>query len=146
MYCIDMLKKKEYRYLEWETDGVNCEFTFKHDKMPEETIYENCFYSTNKFLQNLRNYCNWNEIEMPKDQLEAAMKLLGVEDDWEEVRKMVQCLVTKDEKKMKTLTNNPIEVTIPILQEFSKNIKIIDKFYKKKESGYGERVLQKSKG
>lgn len=91
-YCIDMLKKKEYRYLTWEVDGENCEFTFNSDEMPEDTICENCFYSTNKFLQNLRNYCNWNGIEMPKNQVEAAMKLLGTEYDCEEVRKVMECL------------------------------------------------------
>ena len=142
-YCIDMLRKREYRYLTWEVDGENCEFTFSHDEMPKDTIYENCFYSTNKFLQNLRNYCNWNEIDMPENQIEAAMQLLGTEKDSKEVRKIVECLVTKDEEQMKMLTNTPIETTIPILQEFGKNVKAIENFYKKKGKKHG-RVLQKT--
>ena len=45
-YCIDMLRKREYRYLTWNVNGENCEFTFNVDKMPEDTVMENCFYST----------------------------------------------------------------------------------------------------
>ena len=38
-----MLKKREYRYLTWDIDGDKCEFNFHADKMPEETVMENCF-------------------------------------------------------------------------------------------------------
>ena len=142
-YCIDMLEKREYRYLTWEIDGTKCEFVFKQDKMPEDTIYENCFYSTNKFLKNLRNYCNWNEIEMPENYVEAAMDLLGEKYQNEKTREIIQCLVAKDEEKMKILTKNPIETTIPILQELGNNVKTIEKFYKKKVKE-NERILQKT--
>lgn len=132
-YCIEMLKKREYRYLMWEVQGENCEFTFNTDKMPEDTVYENCFYSTNKFLQNLRNYCNWNGLEMPKKQLDAAMTLLGTEYDCEEVRQVMECLITKDEDRLRRLTSDPIKLTTPILQRFAESVKEIDQVYEKKE-------------
>ena len=128
-YCIDMLKKREYRYLTWTVNEENCKFTFNVEKMPEDTIYENCFYSTNKFLQNLRNYCGWNGIEMPKNQVQAAIQLLGKEYDCKETRQVMECLVSKDEEKMKTMTSDPIRLTIPILQKFSENVREINKLY-----------------
>ena len=137
-YCIDMLKKREYRYLTWNVEGDNCEFTFNTDEMPEDTVCENCFYSTNKFLQNLRNYCDWNGIRMPKNQLEAAMKLLGEEYDCKEVRQVMECLVTKNEGKLKKMTSDPIRMTVPILQKFGENVKDLDKFYNKPEQEYGD--------
>ncbi len=137
-YCIDMLKKREYRYLTWEIEGENCEFSFHTDDMPKETVYENCFYSTNKFLQNLQNYCNWNGINMPRDRVEAAMQLLGKDYDCKEVRDIVECLVTKNEDKMKTLTTNPIKLTTPILEKFAVKVRDIDKIYGKKDRSYGE--------
>lgn len=137
-YCIEMLKKREYRYLTWKIDGENCEFTFNTDKMPEDTVCENCFYSTNKFLQNLRNYCNWNEIAMPKNEVEAAMTLLGKAYDCEEVKKVIECLVTKNEDKIRKLTSDPVRLTTPILEKFAENVKEIDKFYGKKDREYGE--------
>ena len=124
-----MLKRREYRYLTWKTNGDKCEFTFNVEKMPEDTVCENCFYSTNKFLQNLRNYCEWNGIEMPKNQLEAAMQLLGKEYNCREIRQVVECLVNKNEEKMRAMTNDPIRLTTPILQKFGENVQEINRFY-----------------
>lgn len=135
-YCIDMLKRREYRYLTWTVDGETCEFTFNSDEMPEDTVYENCFYSTNKFLQNLRNYCGWNGIDMPQSQLEAAMKLLGLQFECEEVRQVMKCLINKDEEQLRKLTSNPIKLTVPILEKFAENVREIDRIYGKKEIEY----------
>ena len=44
-YCIDMLKKHEYRYLTWDTSDDKCEFNYHAEIMPEDTVLENCFYS-----------------------------------------------------------------------------------------------------
>ena len=69
LYCIDMLKKKEYRYLSWDTEDNKCEFNFHAVPMSDDTIFENCFYSTNKFINNLINYCNWNNYLIPEDKM-----------------------------------------------------------------------------
>lgn len=44
---------------------------------------------------------------------------------------------------MKNLTNNPIDVTIPILERFAKNVGTLDEFYEKKEREDGK-LLQKT--
>lgn len=138
-YCIDMLAKREYRYLMWQVDGERCEFTFNVDKMPEETIWENCFYSTNKFLQNLRNYCNWNGIGLPKNQIDMAMELLGSESDCPEVRQVMEILINKDEDGFKGLTTDPIRLTIPLLERFSQRVREVDKIFEKQPK---EQVIQ----
>ena len=75
---------------------------------------------------------------MPKNQLEAAMKLLGEEYDCKEVRQVMECLVTKNEGKLKKMTSDPIRMTVPILQKFGENVKDLDKFYNKPEQEYGD--------
>ena len=80
LYCIDMLKKKEYRYLSWDIEDNKCEFNFHAVPMSDDTIFENCFYSTNKFINNLINYCNWNEYLIPEDKMCFAIRLLGQEN------------------------------------------------------------------
>lgn len=66
---------------------------------------------------------------MPKNQVQVAILLLGKEYDCKETRQVMECLVSKDEEKMKTMTSDPIRLTIPILQKFSENVREINKLY-----------------
>ena len=83
-----------------------------------------------------RNYCGWNGIDMPQSQLEAAMKLLGLQFECEEVRQVMKCLINKDEEQLRKLTSNPIKLTVPILEKFAENVREIDRIYGKKEIEY----------
>ena len=38
LYCIDMLQKKEYRYLSWDIEDNKCEFNFHAVPMSDDTI------------------------------------------------------------------------------------------------------------
>lgn len=138
-YCIDMLIKREYRYLQWQVEGESCEFVFNTAPMPEDTVWENCFYSTNKFLHNLRNYCNWNGIGVPKNKIDMAMSLLGEETDCQEVRQVMGILISKDENGFKGLTTDPIKLTIPLLRKFAQRVRSVDKIF---EKNFEEQMIQ----
>ncbi len=134
-YCIDMLENREHRYLDWDTSEGGCEFKFHKDEMPQEMANENCFYSTNKFLSNLQQYGKWNDLEVPENKMESAMKLLGDKFDVKEVRSIIECIVNKDAERFKKLANDPVKLTTYILREFNYRIneKGLENIYREKE-------------
>lgn len=130
-YCIDMLKNNEYRYLTWDIDE-DCEFNFHTVEMPEDTILENCFYSVNKFLSNLANYCNWNNYIIPEDKLVFAVELLGTRNLTEKNLFLLHGLITKDEKLLNKVFDNPKEEVIKLLKILETNIHALDSIFPKK--------------
>ena len=139
-YCIDMLKKREYRYLTWDIDGDKCEFNFHADKMPEETVMENCFYSTNKFVNNLMNYCRWNDYIIPDDKMKFTIDLLGEKNINEKVLYLLKGLYSKKEEILNEVFDNPVEATICLLEIFGERVKILDQIFEKNEK---EKILVK---
>ena len=133
LYCIDMLKKKEYRYLSWDTKDNKCEFNFHAVPMSDDTIFENCFYSTNKFINNLINYCNWNEYLIPEDKMCFAIRLLGQENSNEKTLFLLHSLFTKNEKILKYLFEDPLQETILLLEKFALKVQNLDVIFPKKE-------------
>ncbi len=133
-YCIDMLKKKEHRYLDWDTENGKCEFEFYKTQMPDDTINENCFYSINKFLKNIEQYLEWNNYEVPNDRLEFAVSLLGDKYNIEEVRMFLECVIKKDVKNLHKLARDPIKLTTYILEKCNQRItkEGLDNIYKTK--------------
>lgn len=133
LYCIDMLKKKEYRYLSWDTKDNKCEFNFHAVPMPDDTIFENCFYSTNKFINNLINYCNWNNYLISEDKMCFAIRLLGQENSNEKTLFLLHSLFTKNEKILKYLFEDPLQETILLLEKFALKVQNLDVIFPKKE-------------
>ena len=133
LYCIDMLKKKEYRYLSWDIEDNKCEFNFHAVPMSDDTIFENCFYSTNKFINNLINYCNWNEYLIPEDKMCFAIRLLGQENSNEKTLFLLHSLFTKNEKILKYLFEDPLQETILLLEKFALKVQNLDVIFPKKE-------------
>ncbi|MBQ8892353.1 MAG: hypothetical protein IJ068_05800 [Bacilli bacterium] len=132
-YCIDMLKKQEYRYLTWDTDDNKCEFNYHAIDMPEDTVLENCFYSVNKFVNNLVNYCKWNELDIPEDKVIFCIRLLGQANVNESTLFLLQGLLTKSESMLKAIFANPRVETIRLLEQFKFCIKYLDNIFPKKE-------------
>ena len=133
LYCIDMLKKKEYRYLSWDIEDNKCEFNFHAVPMSDDTIFENCFYATNKFINNLINYCNWNEYLIPEDKMCFAIRLLGQENSNEKTLFLLHSLFTKNEKILKYLFEDPLQETILLLEKFALKVQNLDVIFPKKE-------------
>ena len=133
LYCIDMLKKKEYRYLSWDIEDNKCEFNFHAVPMSDDTIFENCFYSTNKFINNLINYCNWNNYLIPEDKMCFAIRLLGQENSNEKTLFLLHSLFTKNEKILKYLFEDPLQETILLLEKFALKVQNLDVIFPKKE-------------
>ena len=133
LYCIDMLQKKEYRYLSWDTKDNKCEFNFHAVPMSDDTIFENCFYATNKFINNLINYCNWNNYLIPEDKMCFAIRLLGQENSNEKTLFLLHSLFTKNEKILKYLFEDPLQETILLLEKFALKVQNLDVIFPKKE-------------
>ena len=133
LYCIDMLQKKEYRYLSWDIEDNKCEFNFHAVPMSDDTIFENCFYATNKFINNLINYCNWNEYLIPEDKMCFAIRLLGQENSNEKTLFLLHSLFTKNEKILKYLFEDPLQETILLLEKFALKVQNLDVIFPKKE-------------
>ena len=133
LYCIDMLKKKEYRYLSWDIEDNKCEFNFHAVPMSDDTIFENCFYATNKFINNLINYCNWNEYLIPEDKMCFAIRLLGQEKKKKKTLFLLHSLFTKNEKILKYLFEDPLQETILLLEKFALKVQNLDVIFPKKE-------------
>lgn len=136
-YCIDMLKNREYRYLTWDIDNNKCEFNFHKEKMTEETIMENCFYSVNKFIDNLMNYCRWENLDIPNNKVIFCIKLLGQVNVTEDTLFLLQGLLSKSESMLKALFANPLEETIMLLEQFKYCIINLESIFPKLE---GEKV------
>ena len=132
-YCIDMLKKKEYRYLTWDIKDSKCEFNYHVDEMPKETILENCFYSVNKFINNLMNYCKFENYDIPDNKMIFSIRLLGQVNVREDTLFLLQGLFNKDEKILKALFSNPLQETIELLEQFKFCIKYLDNIFPKQE-------------
>lgn len=132
-YCIDMLKKREYRYLTWDTDDDKCEFNYHAIPMPEDTILENCFYSTNKFISNLINYCKWNHYLIPEDKMCFLIRLLGQENVTNNTLFLLHGLFTKNETILKMIFKDPLSGTIHLLETLEKKVQELDKIFEKEE-------------
>ena len=136
-YCIDMLKKKEYRYLAWDTKDNKCEFKFYKKSMPKETIMENCFYSINKFIDNLMNYCRWEKLDIPENKVIFCIRLLGQANVTEDTLFLLQGLLSKSESMLKALFANPLQETIILLEQFRYCINNLESIFPRLE---GEKV------
>lgn len=132
-YCIDMLEKREYRYLSWDTTNNDCSFNFHTARMTDDIILENCFYSVNKFINNLINYCNWNNYDIPHNKICFAIRLLGEPLCIEDTIFLLKALFTKDEKVLNLLFDNPLDETINLLKQFEKGVLNLDYIFPKKE-------------
>lgn len=132
-YCIDMLKKQEYRYLTWDTNEDSCEFNYHIVPISQEVLMEICFYSVNKFVDNLMNCCNWEGYDIPQDKMIFCIRLLGQANINENTLFLLQGLFTKRESILKTLFSNPVKETIELLEHFKLYIKYIDSIFPKKE-------------
>ena len=132
-YCIDMLEKQEYRYLSWDIDANSCNFNFHTTKMDEDTVLENCFYSVNKFINNLINYCKWNNYDIPEDKMCLAIRLLGKKYVDNNVLFLLHGLYTKNETILRVMFKNPLQETIKLLKAFEENVKNLDNIFPKKE-------------
>lgn len=132
LYCIDMLEKEEYRYLTWDILDNECNFNYHADKMPKETILENCFYSHNKFINNLRTYCEWNNLDIPEDNFKFALSLLEFGDCEVEMLFVIRGLLEKKEIIINRYTENPLELTINILKLYRERVKDLQLIFDKK--------------
>lgn len=132
-YCIDMLEKKEYRYLSWDIYNNNCSFNFHIAKMDEDTSLEICCYSVNKFINNLKNYLKWNDYNIIEDKMYLAINLLGKQYVDSNTLHLLHGLFTKNEKILFVMFKNPIEETIKLLKTFEENVKNLDNIFPKKE-------------
>lgn len=133
-YCIDMLKRKEYRYLTWDVTKEKCEFNYHAVPMSDEVILENCFYSVNKFVNNLMNYCKWEGYDIPEDKMIFCIRLLGQASINENTLFLLQGLFTKSESILKAIFANPLKETIQLLEMFKIYILNLDSIFPKKES------------
>ncbi len=132
-YCIDMLKKREYRYLNWDIDEQSCNFNFHTDKMPDDTIYENCFYSVNKFINNLMNYCKFSNYIIPTNKMDFTLKLLGEKNLKSPLLFLLDGLYNKDEVLLKNIFNDIIEETTNLLELFRERVLELDNIFSQKE-------------
>ena len=141
-YCIDMLKKREYRYLTWDTKDGKCEFNYHVDIMPEDTIIENCFYSVNKFVNNLMNYCRFENYDIPGDKVIFCIRLLGKENINEGTLFLLQSLLNKYESMIKTMFKSPIDETIKLLEKFEMRINYLDEVFPKKNDIKSKKLIR----
>ena len=132
-YCIDMLEKREYRYLSWDIDETDCKFNFHKVPMEEDTILENCFYSVNKFINNLITYCKWNNYDIPEDKMCFAICLLNERYTDNNLISLLYALFNKSEKILKIVSENPLSDTIELLKKFEVKIKYLDVIFSKRE-------------
>lgn len=132
-YCIDMLEKKEYRYLTWDINDNNCKFNFHQKQMPEDTIFENCFYSFNKFITNLINYCKFNNYDIPLDKICFAIRLIGQKNLNSNILFLLHGLFTKNETVLKATIKNPLQSTIDLLKLFEIKVQELDNIFPKLE-------------
>ncbi|MBR3660403.1 MAG: hypothetical protein IKN63_00675 [Bacilli bacterium] len=132
-YCIDMLKHKEYRYLTWDTDNNKCEFNYHFVEMTEDIVLEICFYSVNKFVDNLINYCKWENYEITENKVIFCIRLLGQENVNESILFLLQGLLTKSESLLKAIFHDPLQETINLLEKFVQKVYLIDNIFPKKE-------------
>ena len=119
-YCIDMLKKKEYRYLSWDTDDNECNFNFHSVPIDDDVVFEICFYSVNKFINNLMTYCKWNDYFIPEDRMCFAIRLLGQDYINNNTLFLLHGLFSKNETILKTIFENTLSETIRLLEIFEK--------------------------
>ena len=141
-YCIDMLKKGEYRYLTWDTEDNKCEFNYHAIKMPEDTVLENCFYSVNKFVNNLMNYCKWENFDIPDNKIIFCIRLLGQVNVTESTLFLLQGLLTKSESLLKAVFHDPLYETIDLLEVFTKRVYLVDKIFPKKEPEKVKKIVR----
>jgi len=141
-YCIDMLKRREYRYLTWDTDENICEFNYHANPMPEDTVIENCFYSVNKFINNLMNYCRFENYDIPEDKMVFCIRLLGQEYVNEGTLFLLQGILNKYESMIKTMYTSPIDETIKLLEKFEKRINYLDEIFPKKEEVKTKKLIR----
>ena len=132
-YCIDMLQKEEYRYLSWDTDNNKCEFNYHAVKMPYDTIMENCFYSVNKFINNLINYCNFNNLEIPEDKMIFCIRLLGKDYCNEKTLYLLHGIFYKDENLIRALFPDILNATINLLEQFKERVNELEDIFSKEE-------------
>ena len=125
-YCIDMLKKREYRYLVWDTKNDECEFNYYSIPMSEDMIIESCCYSVNKFITNLMNYCRFEGYDIPEDKMVFTIRLLGQTSVNENTLFILHGLFNKNETILKKLFANPLKETIKLLEDLKFYINYLD--------------------
>ncbi len=141
-YCIDMLKKGEYRYLTWDVTKDNYEFNYHAVPMSDEVILENCFYSVNKFINNLMNYCKWENYDIPENKVIFCIRLLGQASITEDILFLLEGLFTKSESILKAIFANPLEETINLLEKFKIYVYKLDEIFPKKEKEKQKKLVR----
>lgn len=132
-YCIDMLKKREYRYLTWDIKEDGCEFNFHTIPMDDDVVLENCFYSFNKFITNLMNCCHFQNYDIPLDKMVFTIRLLGAKNCDENTLFLLHSLFTKSEVMMKKLFTNPVNETIFLLESLEERALKLDLIFEQNE-------------
>ncbi len=141
-YCIDMLKKHEYRYLDWDICDDNVSFNYHEVPITKDTIYENCFYSVNKLLDNLINYCKFENYEIPENKMDFTLQLLGNENLQSPILFLLDGLLRKDEILLKNIFNNIEDETIKLLEKFEMRIQFLDEIFEKKTDNKKHRLVK----
>lgn len=132
-YCIDMLKRKEIRYKTWDNINNKCKLTYHISSMAEDMIISSCFYAVNTFIDNLINYCEFNNYDIPFNKMIFCIRLLGQRNINEKMLFLLHGLITKSESFLKTIFSNPLEETINLLEILSNTIFKLDEKFPKKE-------------
>jgi len=135
-YCIDMLEKREYRYLSWDTEENKCEFNYHVVPMDDDIVLENCFYATNKFINNAINYCKWYNYDIPEDKMIFSIRLLGRINCTNDTLFLLHGLFTKNEEIVSKMFDNPLEETIKILKIFEGRVNYLNEIFPKKEQEF----------
>lgn len=77
-YCVDMLRRKVYKYLKWECDDCNqAVFRYYEEPLPENLYCESVFYSLKNILNNLYHCCVLNRTTAPVSLLSYCQFLCG---------------------------------------------------------------------
>ncbi len=129
-YTIDMLKKHEYRYLDWDIENDNVAFNYHAVPIDKDTIYECCFYSVNKFIDNLMNYCKFNGYQIPNHKMDFTLELLG-SNIKSPTLFLLDGLFRKDEVLLMNIFPDIIDATIKLLEKFQERVQLLDLIFAK---------------
>lgn len=130
-YCIDMLKKHEYRYLDWDILDDDIKFNYHVERMEDEVIYENCFYSVNKFLDNLMNYCKFEGYKIPKNKMDFTLQLLGNKNIQSPILFLLDGLLSKDEELLNNIFEDIVNETVNLLEKFGERVQFLEEIFER---------------
>ena len=142
-YCLNMLKKRKNQYYAWDTKDGKSEYSLHTTTMTNEMIIEACFYAVNTLIDNLINYCNFNNYDIPQSKMIFCIKLLGQANINENTIFLLQGLFTRSESILKAIFANPLKETIELLETIKLYIYHLDSLFSKKESNDKSKTMIK---